>query len=73
MAKLINELETLMDKDPLRNIDFVKGSISSIKACGIQLRSKAQESLLTALKEKNQASIAVGLQVSIVHATANSL
>ena len=73
MAKLINELETLMDKDPLRNIDFVKDSISSIKACGIQLRSKAQESLLTALKEKNQASIAVGLQVSIIHATANSL
>ena len=73
MAKLLNELETLMDKDPLQNIDFVKDSISSIKSCGIRLRSKAQESLLTALKEKNQASIAVGLQVSIIHATANSL
>jgi hypothetical protein len=62
-AKILSELESLIIIPSLLEISLVSIHVNDIKNFGIQLREKAQEMLLIALKERNQASIATSLQV----------
>jgi hypothetical protein len=64
-AKPLLELEMLITHPHLQGIEFVSKSVPYVREFGIDLRRKAQESLLGALKDKNQAVIATSLQVCI--------
>lgn len=63
MAKIVIELETLLQIPTLASLEIVKKQIDGIKRLGSQLRSIAQEKLLESLEEQNQATIAECLQV----------
>lgn len=63
MAKILIELETLLQNTSLASLEIVKKQIDSVKRLGSQLRSVAQEKLLESLEEQNQATIAECLQV----------
>jgi hypothetical protein len=63
MAKIIYELEAMLRLPTLSSLAIVKGQMESIKRLGSQLRSSAQEKLLTALDEQNQTTVAECLQV----------
>jgi hypothetical protein len=63
MAKFIHELETLLAYPKLSSIQIVRDSIDPIKKTSAQLRLSAQERLLTAVNEQNQATIAEALQL----------
>lgn len=62
-AKLISELENLSTNPKLLEIQMISKSITSIKLFGQSLRLLAQDRLLEAIKDKNQAAIANSLQV----------
>ena len=62
-AKTINELESLLDLPALAEIKMVSEHASRIRQFGQQLRRRAQERLLLALQERDQASVASSLQV----------
>jgi hypothetical protein len=62
-AKTVNELETLLGNQKLLEIKLVADCASTIKLFGQNIRLLAQDKLLTAITEKNQASIASCLQV----------
>ena len=64
-AKVIFELEMLLKNESLRDIEFVSSNASYIKSIGSKLRILSQDKLLNALKDKNQASVAGSLQVSL--------
>jgi hypothetical protein len=63
MAKIVQELETLLRSPALSSLAIVKDQVETIKRIGSQLRSSSQEQLLAALNEQNQATIAECLQV----------
>jgi chaperonin cofactor prefoldin len=63
MAKIIQELETLLRSPALSSLAIVKSQTEIIKRMGSQLRSLSQERLLNALDEQNQATVAECLQV----------
>ena len=62
-AKTINELEGLLDLPALAEISMVAEHALRIRQFGQQLRRRAQDRLLAALKERDQASVASSLQV----------
>ena len=62
-AKLISELESLLKNPKLVKIQIINHSITNIKLFGQNLRLLAQDRLLEAIQEKNQAAIANSLQV----------
>lgn len=62
-AKLINELENLIDIPLLKEVGIVTCSVMHIRQLGQQLRSQTQERLLVSLQERSQASIAACLQI----------
>lgn len=62
-AKTINELEALLDLPALAEISMVAEHAPRIRQFGQQLRRRAQDRLLAALKERDQASVASSLQV----------
>lgn len=62
-AKPLLELETLITHPHLQGIEFVSKSVPYVRDFGVDLRHQAQDTLLGALKEKNQAVIATSLQV----------
>jgi hypothetical protein len=66
MAKIVQELETLLRSPALSSLAIVKESTGTIKRVGSQLRSSSQEQLLNALNEQNQATIAECLQVRLL-------
>ena len=62
-ARTLQELENLMASPNLLEIELVSMHAQSIQRFGQQLRRQAQEKLLSALKERNQATVAASLQV----------
>lgn len=62
-AKTVSELERLMQNPDLIAITLVNNCITDIKLFSKNIRILAQDRLLNAIKEKNQASIASSLQV----------
>lgn len=62
-AKLVNELEGLIKNPVLQKLSLVSDCNAGIHQLGQQLRKSAQESLLIALTERSQASIAACLQI----------
>ena len=62
-AKTLNELETLLENEQLSKIKLVSLSAMDIKIFGRNLRQLAQDRLLAAVEEKNQAIIASTLQI----------
>lgn len=63
IAKYVNELEGLLNQPSLQNITIVMDQTSPIRSFGLQLRQVAQERLLVALRERNQATMAGCLQI----------
>lgn len=63
-AKTLSELELLLESPLLLDIDFVNEHSANIRSFGQQLRKRAQELLLVALTERNQANVAASLQVN---------
>lgn len=59
----MSELEKLLTNAPLLEIKMVADCASQVKAFGKNIRLLAQDRLLAAIQEKNQASIANSLQV----------
>lgn len=62
-AKTVSELEKLLLNPSLVEVKLVGACAEEIKAFGQGVRLKAQEKLLGAIAEKNQAAIANSLQV----------
>jgi hypothetical protein len=63
-AKTVSELEKLLNANPrLLEIEIVNNCVSTIKTFGKNIRMLAQDRLLAAIVEKNQAAIAGNLQV----------
>lgn len=63
IAKYVNELEGLLNQPALQNIAIVMEQVSPVRSFGLQLRQVAQERLLVALRERNQATMAGCLQI----------
>ena len=62
-AKSLHELEGVLAIPALLEVAFVAQQVKAIQEFGRQLRQLAQEKLLSALREKNQAYVAASLQV----------
>jgi len=62
-AKTISDLESLLDLPALAEIKYVSEHASAIRQFGQQLRRRAQDRLLSSLRERDQASVASSLQV----------
>ncbi len=62
-AKTLSELERLLLNPKLLEIKFVSDCVNTIKQFGTSIRLLAQERLLSAIVDKNQAVIASSLQV----------
>eukprot|EP01034_Spumella_vulgaris_P034218 gene34218-42193_t len=62
-AKTLSELERLLLNPKLLEIKFVSDYVGSVKMVGKNIRMLAQERLLSAIVDKNQAAIASSLQV----------
>eukprot|EP01038_Epipyxis_sp_PR26KG_P011157 gene11157-14969_t len=62
-AKTLSELEKILKNQRLLEIKFVAENVTNIKLFGQNLRLLAQDRLLQAIADKNQASIASSLQV----------
>ena len=62
-AKTLSELEKLLQNPRLLEIKLVSDCVTNIKLFGKNIRILAQDRLLTAITDKNQASIASSLQV----------
>ena len=62
-AKYLNELESLLSERSLTEVTIVKEQITFIKKFGVSLRSQAQEGLIVALKDRNQANVGAALQI----------
>lgn len=62
-AKYLNELESLLTEKSLVEVTIVKEQITFIKKFGVSLRTQAQEGLIVALKDRNQANVGAALQI----------
>lgn len=62
-AKTLYELECLLETPSLMTVEYVVKYVPGIRQFGEQIREKAQERLLSALKERNQATVAASLQI----------
>eukprot|EP01039_Chlorochromonas_danica_P010063 gene10063-11137_t len=62
-AKTISELEKLLSQPQLLEIQIIQRAAPSIKSFASHIRILAQEKLIEAIKEKNQAAMANYLQV----------
>lgn len=62
-AKILSELESLMQIPSLMEVSYVKTHSPSLNRFGHQLRVRAQDLLLSSLKERSQASVAASMQV----------
>jgi len=62
-ARTVSELEKLLANAPLLEIKLVADCASQVKSFGKNIRLLAQDRLLAAIQDKNQASIANSLQV----------
>lgn len=63
MAKTVHEMESLVRIPQLAAVKIVAAEIPGLRRLGQQLRSSAQERLLVALNEQNQATVGDCLQV----------
>ena len=63
VAKLVSELEGLIALHHLNNVDYLRERKDGVLQFGLDLRQMAEERLLQALKESDQASAASCLQI----------
>lgn len=62
-ARTVSELEKMLTNAPLLEIRLVADCASQVKSFGKNIRLLAQDRLLAAIQDKNQAAIANSLQV----------